>query len=67
MRMFTTIRDESDRLLKSATVLLISFDSVPLLSFLLHSTCAGVACYIGIRVAKYPPFWKQIVQWMGRA
>lgn len=52
MRMFTTIRDESDRLLKSATVLLISFDSVPLLSFLLHSTCAGVACYIGIRVSQ---------------
>lgn len=33
MRMFTTIRDESDRLLKSATVLLISFDFVPLRSF----------------------------------
>lgn len=50
--MFTTIRDESDRLLKSATVLLISFDSVPLLSFLLHSTCAGAACYIVIRVSQ---------------
>lgn len=60
--MFTTIRDESDRLLKSATVLLISFDFVPLLfHFITFDVCRCCVLYRDPR-SQICSFLENIVQ-----